>query len=206
MGERAFAEEAGPDDLRLMMGQLRDSLHAGAMGFTTSVSYNHETSDDRPVASRMAGWSEIEALVGEMGRLGGGIFELAHHGDLRSRDPEKREAYIGRLVQLAVRTGVPLTYGMLAFGSEDHKWRPVIELLDRVNQGGGRSWAQVHTRQFGVLLSFETRLPFDALPVWSDVRSLPFAEQAAALADPSLRALLIEHAEHGGLGAYDRHQ
>ncbi len=200
MGERAFAEEAGPDDLRLMMAQLRDSLHAGAMGFTTSISYNHETSDDRPVASRMAGWSEIEALVGEMGRLGGGIFELAHHGDLRSRDPEKREAYIGRLVQLAVRTGVPLTYGMLAFGSEDHKWRPVIELLDRVNHGGGRSWAQVHTRQFGVLLSFETRLPFDALPVWSDVRSLPFAEQAAALADRSLRALLIEHAEHGDYG------
>ncbi|MDG2112207.1 MAG: amidohydrolase family protein [Actinomycetota bacterium] len=200
MGERAFDQEADADDLRRMIGQLRDAMHAGAMGFTTSVSFNHETSDDRPVASRLAGWSEIEALVGEMGRLGGGIFELAHHGDLRSRDADKREQYISRLVNLAVRTGVPITYGMLAFGEADHQWRPVVELLDRINAGGGRSWAQVHTRQFGVLLSFQTRLPFDSLPIWSDLRQLSLAEQRSALADPALRAKLIDAAEHGDYG------
>lgn len=200
MGERAFDQEADADDLRRMIGQLRDAMHAGAMGFTTSVSFNHETSDDRPVASRLAGWDEIETLVGELGRLGGGIFELAHHGDLRSRDPEKREEYIARLVNLAVRTGVPITYGMLAFGDADHQWRPVVELLDRINAAGGRSWAQVHTRQFGVLLSFQTRLPFDALPLWNELRQRPLAEQAKALADPALRAKLIDAAEHGDYG------
>jgi len=200
MGERAFEQEADPDDLRRMLGQLRDSLRAGAMGFTTSISFNHETSDDRPVASRMAGWSEIEALVSEMGRLGGGIFELAHHGDLRSRDPEKREAYISRLVDLAVRSGVPITYGMLAFSNVEHTWRPVVELLDRINSSGGRSWGQVHTRQFGVLLSFQTRLPFDALPLWSDLRQQSLAEQKAALADPAMRAKLIDAAENGDYG------
>ena len=112
MGARAFEEEANESDLRAMVGQLRESIEAGAMGFTTSISVNHATSDDRPVASRMAGWSEIEALVAEMGRLGAGIFELANHHHLRSRDPIKREAYISRLVDLAVRTGVPVTYGM----------------------------------------------------------------------------------------------
>ena len=200
MGERAFEQEADPDDLRRMLGQLRDSLRAGAMGFTTSISFNHETSDDRPVASRMAGWSEIEALVSEMGRLGGGIFELAHHGDLRSRDAEKREAYISRLVDLGVRTGVPITYGMLAFSNLEHTWRPVVELLDRINSSGGRSWGQVHTRQFGVLLSFQTRLPFDALPLWSDVRQQSLAEQKAALSDPVMRGRLIEAAENGDYG------
>lgn len=200
MGERAFEQEADADDLRRMVGQLRDSLQAGAMGFTTSISFNHETSDDRPVASRLAGWSEIEALVGEMGRLGGGIFELAHHGDLRSRDEDKRENYISRLVELAVRTGVPVTYGMLAAGTKEHHWRPVVELLDRINQGGGRSWGQVHTRQFGVLLSFKTRLPFDNLPVWHDLRQGSLDEQLAALRDPELRARLIDEAEHGDYG------
>jgi N-acyl-D-amino-acid deacylase len=200
MGERAFEQEADADDLRRMIGQLRDAMHAGAMGFTTSVSFNHETSDDRPVASRLAGWTEIESLVGEMGRLGGGIFELAHHGDLRSRDAAAREAYISRLVDLAVRTGVPITYGMLAFGAADHQWKPVVELLDRINAAGGRSWAQVHTRQFGVLLSFQTRLPFDALPIWRDLRSQPLAEQLAALRDPAMRTKLIDAAEHGDYG------
>jgi N-acyl-D-amino-acid deacylase len=201
MGERAFEQEADEDDLGRMVGQLRDSIRAGAMGFTTSISVNHATSDDRPVASRMAGWNEIEVLVGEMGRMGAGIFELAHHHHLRSRDPIKREAYISRLVDLAIRTGVPITYGMLATGGQgDNGWKPVVELLDRINNGGGRSWAQVHTRYFGVLLSFATRLPFDSLPVWADLRTRPLDEQRAALTDPITRSRLIEEAVHGDYG------
>jgi N-acyl-D-aspartate/D-glutamate deacylase len=200
MGERAFEQEADDDDLARMVGQLRDSVQAGAMGFTTSISVNHATSDDRPVASRMAGWNEIEVLVSEMGRMGAGIFELAHHHHLRSSDPEKREAYISRLVDLAIRTGVPVTYGMLATNQGDNGWKPVVELLDRINNGGGRSWAQVHTRYFGVLLSFATRLPFDSLPVWADLRTHSLEEQKAALLDPTTRTRLIEEAVHGDYG------
>lgn len=200
MGERAFTDEATEDDLAAMVGQVQDSMRAGAVGFTTSISMNHETSDDRPVASRLTSRAEINALVGTMGDLGGGIFELAHHADLRSRDPEKRESYISWLVDLAVSTGVPITYGMLAFGSADHLWRPVVELLERINASGGTSWAQVHTRQFGVLLSFQTRLPFDDLPVWSDLRRQPLDEQRRALADPSIRAKLVDIAETAEYG------
>ena len=40
---------------------------AGAIGFTTSRSEHHETSDDRPVASRLASWDEVRELVGVMG-------------------------------------------------------------------------------------------------------------------------------------------
>lgn len=200
MGERAFTEDANQDDLAKMVGQVKDSMRAGAVGFTTSISRNHETSDDRPVASRLSTRSELDALVGAMGEMGGGIFELAHHPDLRSRDPEKRESYISWLVELAAKTKVPITYGMLAFGSEDHLWRPVIELLDRINESGGRSWAQVHTRHFGVLLSFQTKLPFDALPLWADVRQQSLEEQRRALADPSMREKLINEAENGDYG------
>lgn len=200
MGERAFTEEANDEDIAKMVGQIQDSMRAGAVGFTTSISKNHETSDDRPVASRLATRDEIDTLVGAMGDMGGGIFELANHGDLRSPDPEKRESYISWLVDLAVKSGIPITYGMLAFGSEDHLWRPVIELLNRINEAGGKSWAQVHTRQFGVLLSFQTRLPFDNLPVWSDLRQQPLDEQLRALADPSTRAKLIDIAEDADYG------
>ena len=45
MGERAFEEEANEEDLRKMVSQLRESIKAGAMGFTTSISVNHATSD-----------------------------------------------------------------------------------------------------------------------------------------------------------------
>ena len=73
MGERAFEEEADRGrPRRSWRGQLAESLRAGAIGFSTSRTEHHETSDDRPVASRLASWDEVAALVGVMGDLGRG--------------------------------------------------------------------------------------------------------------------------------------
>ena len=200
MGERAFEEQATDDDLRCMLDELSDAMRAGAFGLTTSVSPSHATSDDRPVASRIASWDEIGALVSAMGRLGGGAFELAHHPDIRDADPERREVYIQRLVDLAVSSGAMVTFGMLAFGADDHLWRPIVDLLERINDAGGRSWGQVHTRQFGILISFETRLPFDGLPEWRELRAKSLEDQRIALRDPETRRRLVESSEHGAYG------
>lgn len=201
MGERAFEEAANDDDIATMAAQVQASMRAGAIGFTTSVSGNHETSDDRPVASRFASRGEINALVQAMADLGpGGIFELAQHPDMRSRDPEKREDYARWLIDLAVSTGVPLTYGMLAFGTAEHKWKPVVDLIDRIMAEGGSAWGQAHSRHFGAILSFQTQLPFDALPVWKELRTQSLDEQRRALADPSMRQQLIDIAETAEYG------
>src|SRR5213595_3032982 len=77
MGERAFEQAATEDYLRAMERELRDAIRAGAMGFTTSRSPIHETPDGRPVASRLATWGEVRRLVGVMGEMNAGIFELA---------------------------------------------------------------------------------------------------------------------------------
>src|SRR5207248_635517 len=63
MGERAFEQPAGEEDLRAMERELRDAIRAGAVGFTTSRSPSHETPDWRPVASRLAPWDEVRRLV-----------------------------------------------------------------------------------------------------------------------------------------------
>ena len=84
MGERAFEQAASEDDLRAMERELRDAIRAGAMGFTTTRSPIHETPDGRPVASRLATWDEVRRLVGVMGEMNAGIFELA--GEAAGRD------------------------------------------------------------------------------------------------------------------------
>src|SRR3984893_9287607 len=76
MGERAFEQTASDDDLEVMERELRSAIQAGAIGFTTSRSDQHETSDNRPVASRPAAWQEVQRLVGAMGEVGGGVFQL----------------------------------------------------------------------------------------------------------------------------------
>jgi N-acyl-D-aspartate/D-glutamate deacylase len=197
MGERAFDGEATEDDIDVMARELRDAMRAGAIGFTTSRTTNHETTDGRPVASRLASWGEVETLVGVMGDVGGGMFELAQEPAARSSDPAIRAEFFTRLQALATTTGVPVTFGVLAGSRDGSDWRGQLGVVDSTAQAGGQMWAQAHAREFAVMLSWKTRLPFDNLPVWREVRQLSLDEQAAALHDPALRARLV-HAAHAG--------
>jgi N-acyl-D-amino-acid deacylase len=192
MGERAFDEEAGEADLDAMASELRDAIRAGAIGFTTSRSPSHETPDRRPVASRLASWREVQRLVGVMGELNAGIFELAgEEVGRRGGDPERRREYFARLRDLAVDTGRPVTFGVFSRREAPGLWREYLDLLDETAAAGGRMFAQVHSRALTVVLSFKTSLPFDRLPVWREVRALPLAEQQVRLRDPETRRQLV---------------
>src|SRR5437773_2920680 len=192
MGERAFAQAASEDDLKAMEREVRDAIRAGAIGFTTSRSPAHETPDGRCVASRMATWDEVRRLVGVMGELNAGLFEIAGEGvDRTPNDPGLRGHHV-RLRDLAVESGRPVTFGVFSRRSVPDVWRKYLALLDETAAAGGRMFAQVHSRSLSALLSFKTQLPFDRLPVWKDLRSLPLHEQQQKLRNPELRRRLIE--------------
>ena len=206
MGERAFEEAATDTDMKIMEKELRESLRAGALGFTTSRTFNHQTSDDRPVASRLASWDEVVALVRIMGNEGGGIFELA--GEDVGRNEEKQDDYYGRLEDLAVETGCPITFGVASGRFPKGEHRKMLDLLDRTAARGGQMFGQAHAREFNVVLSFKTQVPFDSLPEWKEFRTWPIDEQMHALKDPTMRDKLIAAADEGawskGVGAEAR--
>jgi N-acyl-D-aspartate/D-glutamate deacylase len=189
MGARAFEEEATEDEIERMCQLTREALHAGAIGFTTSRSVNHETSDHKPVASRVANWQEVRRIVNTMGDAGAGIFEIA--GEDHGHDPKRVREYHERLKSLAIESGVPITWGMFANKEAPEIWRSYMDLLDEVAEAGGRMFAQVHSRSLNVIFSFEAHTPFDGWDVWRDIRKLPLEEQCASLADPEFRARLV---------------
>lgn len=190
MGERAFADAAGEDDVRQMQQLVKQAMHAGAIGFSTSRTFNHLTADDRPVASRLAEWDEVRAIVNAVGETGKGLFEIA--GEAPGRDPERIAEYHGRLRDLAVESGVPQTWGMFSVRAAPDLWRPYFDLLDETAAAGGRMFAQVHSRALSSLLSFESNTPFDNWEYWSEFRQLPLAEQAAKMRNPEIKAKLVE--------------
>jgi N-acyl-D-amino-acid deacylase len=187
MGERAFDGAATDDDVAAMTAELADALRAGAFGFTTSRTKHHRTSDDRPVASRLATWEEVVDLVEVLGDLGAGIFQLVE--DPAGPDEPDRDQ---RLVRLAVETGVPIA------GSGAS--RRAMDLIDATAAAGGRMFGVTHPRGIGALSSFRTQLPFDRLPEWRELRALPLDEQRVALRDPSVVARLVHVANHGPYG------
>jgi N-acyl-D-amino-acid deacylase len=190
MGERAFTDAATEDDTRRMCALVQEAVAAGAIGFSTSRTFNHTTADDRPVASRLAHWDEVRAIVNAMGETGKGVFELA--GEAPGRDPERIREYFDRLRDLAVESGVTQTWGMFSTRLAPELWRPYFDLLDETAAAGGRMYAQVHTRGLNVMLSFEASTPFDKWDVWKDIRALPLAAQMEKLRDPAIKAQLVE--------------
>ena len=192
MGERAFTEEATPDDLESMKREVRNAMQAGAAGFTTSRTRNHQTPDGQPVASRLATWDEVRQLVGVLGELNSGVFEIA--GEDTGLNPDRIQDYCNRLKALAVDTGVPVTFGMFSAPKAPDYWRPFFALADETAEAGGRMFIQVHSRPISVLQSFESVTSFDKLPVWRDIRKLPLAEQEAALRNPDMRQKLVQSA------------
>jgi N-acyl-D-amino-acid deacylase len=190
MGERAFTEPATEADLQAMKREVREAIRAGAIGFTTSRSSTHETADRRPVASRLASWDEVRQLVGVLGELNAGVFEIA--GEQTGADPARTRDYLERLKALALETGVPVTFGQFAHRRYPDDWRQYVALADETARAGGRMFIQVHSRPVNGVNSFETTTPFDGLPVWRDIRKLPLDEQKAALRNPETRRKLVE--------------
>jgi N-acyl-D-amino-acid deacylase len=188
MGERAFDEEASEDDLKTMAAHVQEAIRAGAIGFSTSRSPSHLTSDDRLVASRVAPFSEVEHLVGAMGDIDAGIFQLAmERGEL-----DYMKGFYNKLADLSESTGRPVTFGSLTRRKLPGQWREFYDIIEKRNQTGARIFTQVHSREINSILSFETTTPFDKWDVWRDVRALPLEGQMAAMRDPETKAKLVE--------------
>ena len=190
MGERAFSEQATAHEMDRMASIAKDAVQQGAIGFSTSRTFNHTTADDRPVASRVADWEEVSRIVTAIGETGRGVFEIA--GEAPGRNPERQREYFDRLKNLAVNSGVTQTWGMFSVKVAPDFWRPYFDLLNETADAGGRMIAQVHSRSLSTLLSFEGNTPFDNWDVWREFRKLPLAEQQVKLRDPLIRQRLVE--------------
>jgi N-acyl-D-aspartate/D-glutamate deacylase len=187
MGERAFEQAATEDDLAAMTAELRAALAAGAYGFTTSRTQHHQTSDGRPVASRLASWDEVRHLVAVLGESGAGTFQFVEDPP----PPELRPARNAELINLAAETGVPFAVGATSNAAR------ILPFLDDAAAAGARVFGLSHCRGIGTMSSFRTQLPFDRLPEWRQLRELPLDQQRHRLADPDLVARLARIALDG---------
>jgi N-acyl-D-aspartate/D-glutamate deacylase len=189
MGKRALSEPATEDDVARMVAAVKDAIRAGAMGFSSSRAGTHVTPDDTPVASRIADWSEIDALVGAMAELDAGIFQV---GPDVSSGPTQR-AFLRRLKRVALDSGRPVMFGTISTrqGESPNSYRYQLDYLDECVAEGARMFGQTTTKSINAIFALKSYLPFDVLPEWKAVRSLPLAEQKRRMADPAVRARLV---------------
>jgi N-acyl-D-aspartate/D-glutamate deacylase len=187
MGERGadHTEAPTPAEIDAMGVLARDAVRAGAIGFTTSRTKNHRTSDGRFTPSLTAPADELVGIARRMGEAGKGVFEIVT--DFAGRDQEWE--MFRRMIELS---GRPASISIAQADQSPDSFRSALKQLEDANARGLRFKAQVAARAIGVMLGFEASLnPFCANPSYQEIAKLAPAERLAKLRDPALRARLL---------------
>lgn len=189
MGRRAVTDKATDAEISRMAQLVQEALKAGAVGFSTSRTHTHLTPDGTPVASRIAGWDEIERIIAAMAELDAGIFQAGP--EIVSQTVSV--AFLARMRHLALTYKRPIMFGIFNTqqGEEPVIWQTQAKTIKEVNEAGGRMFAQGTTRSINAIFSLKSYLPFDVLPAWKAIRSLPLHEQKKRLRDPAQRRELV---------------
>ncbi|MFP6663284.1 MAG: amidohydrolase family protein [Deltaproteobacteria bacterium] len=192
MGERgADLEKATPDDIAEMAELTREALLAGAIGFSSSRTLNHRTSDGKPTPSLTAAEDELLGIASALADTGRGVLQFVS-------DFKDREAELALLEKLARVSGRPLSVSLAQSDLSPDHWRGLLEWIQEANDRGLPLFAQVAGRPVGLMLSFEATLnPFLGTPSYQAARDLPFAEKIEALRRPELRASILADVAEG---------
>ena len=186
MGERgANREEATETEIAQMARLAKEAVEAGALGFSTSRTLNHRTSDGQPTPTLTASEAELTGIAMALKEAGKGVLQFVSDFD----DPKKEAAMLRRIVEAS---GRPLSVSLAQSDRAPEGWRVLLASIEQAVEEGLPMRAQVCGRPVGVLLGLElTMNPFTAHPVFQEIRDKPLAEKVAALRDPDFRARLL---------------
>ncbi len=193
MGERgARREPATAADIAAMAAIAKNAAEAGALGFTTSRTLNHRTSEGAPTPTLTAGEDELGGIALGLKAAGKGVLQVVSD----FTDPEIEFAMLRRLVE---RSGRPLSFTLVQSPIDPDAYKTLLARLEDAVAAGLPMTAQVAARAVGVLLGLELTVnPFSQFPTWREIAGLKFVDKVARLRDPAVRARLLADHPHDG--------
>src|SRR3954453_22462021 len=201
MGTDAVGNEASPDQLDAMLRLLDDSIKAGGLGFSTTLSFTHSDGDGEPVASRGASNDEVLAVCQAVSTREGTTLEYVTSGSLRGFTDEEVE----QMAAMTLAGRRPLNWNVLTIDSrEPQRYHDQIAACEHARDQGGTAIALTMPTLVEMNMSFRNYCALFMLPDWSDVMSLPVPERIAKLRDPAVRKWMNERAHSPDAGVFSR--
>ena len=199
MGADAVGKEATPKQLEAMVTLLRESLAAGGLGFSTSLSFTHKDGDGEPVPSRWATHEEVLALCTAVSEHEGTSLEFIIDGCLKGFTDEEVDL-ITKMSLAAQRTA---NWNVLTIDSKAaDRCRGQIEMSERAAARGARIVALTMPVPINLCMSFLTHCAFNSMPGWGEILALPVAERMEKLRDPAVRRTMDERARSKEAGVF----
>ncbi len=186
MGQRGIDREpATAEDVDRMRDLAKEALDAGALGFSTSRSINHRTSEGNPIFSFMAAAEELTGIAGALKEADKGVLQIIS-------DFEDEDAEFEVIDKMTKSSGRPISFSMFQFSHAPDRWRRLLTKMEAANREGARMRAQVCGRPVGILLGLDLSFnPFSFCPSYQEVAHLPRVERVKALEDGGRRARIL---------------
>jgi N-acyl-D-aspartate/D-glutamate deacylase len=196
MGDEANQRGASEREIAAMVDLLHQSLAAGGLGLSTSASPTHDDGDGGPVPSRAAELAEQLALCDVVRQHEGTTLEAIFEGCLRRFTDSEMDL----LIQLSATAQRPLNWNVLGVEAADPD-RPAHQLTasDRARKAGARIVALTMPTLVPMTMSFESFCALWLIPGWGEVLDVHIDERMRRLADPAVRARMLQQADESPL-------
>jgi len=196
MGEDAVGKEATAAQIEAMANLLAESLQAGGMGFSSTLSPTHNDGDGNPVPSRYATPEELLAMARVVREHPGTTLELLP--GVGEFSAEHREL----MIRMSLEANRPLNWNVLICQSMMPQLTEAqLAVSDEAAERGARIVALTLPQTMTMRINLRTGFLFDTLPGWAEIIGLPLPERIRAFSDPAVRKRLDEgaHSEAAGL-------
>jgi N-acyl-D-aspartate/D-glutamate deacylase len=187
MGERGIThDEATPDDIRQMVGLVREALTAGALGFSTTRTLIHKYQQRKYPPGTFASPDEILGIARTMGAVGHGVFQMtSNHSQMETEVPW--------MADVARQNKLPVAFALVQTDQTPDTWKRLLAMLDETHRQGVPLYGAVAGRPAGILMAWlGSTHPFMAHPLWQTLAPLPWDQKLARLRDPEVRRQLTD--------------
>ncbi|NNK07995.1 MAG: amidohydrolase family protein [Myxococcales bacterium] len=193
MGERAVHDEAATDDdIAQMRRLLRESLEAGAIGFSTGRSDNHRSAVGDWTPASEADGKELAGIAEAFRGLRHGVLQAVSDFNILHGDDhfDAEWAVLEQMLQAA--GGRPMSVSTMQRDHSPEQWRWILDRAATANEKGFEVRCQVGARGIGVMLGLQATFhPFMGFPSYKAISRLPLAERIEAMRDPALKERMI---------------
>jgi N-acyl-D-amino-acid deacylase len=188
LGEASFERSATAEEMATMRALLREAMHAGAFGFSTTTSQNHTGYGARPLACRNASREELAGLCQALRDVGRGTIEIVlNSAGMHPIDEED----VALLRLLTCASGRPVTWLALFArpGEPDfHHTHSLPKLGDLL----ARAMPQVSPRPIFMQGDLRNPTMYSTYRAWQPAFQRTVAEQIALYQQPDFRDAFVE--------------
>ncbi len=171
------------------------AIRAGALGFTTSRTWVHRSSDGQQIGTLRADAAEVLGIAAALQRAGTGVVQLISDA-YQATDETLVANEMALLEAIALLVRRPLSFTVQQSDETPDRWRDLLAAIERWRRAGADVSAQTAVRPLGVVAGLASTVnPLRCSATYREVAKLSLAERVERMGRAEVKRKILD--EHG---------